>query len=66
MRQGGRDLLEGGFLRAVEDFRTSYVVRYAPKGVERGGWHEVGVTAKKGSKRYDVRARRGYTGASAR
>ena len=66
MPQGGRDLLEGGFLRAVEDFRTSYVVRYAPKGVERGGWHEVGVTAKKGSKQFDVRTRRGYTGASPR
>ena len=36
MQKGGKDLLEDGFLRAVEDFRTSY----------------------------DVRTRRGYTGAT--
>lgn len=66
MQQGGKDLLEDGFLRAVEDFRTSYVVRYAPNGVAREGWHDVAVTARKGDKQYDVRTRRGYTGAAVR
>jgi hypothetical protein len=66
MQQGGTRLLEDGFLRAIEDFRTSYVVRYAPRGVAREGWHDVSVTAQKGPRQYDVRTRRGYTGAVVR
>jgi hypothetical protein len=48
------------FRQAIEEFRTSYVLRYRPDGVGPGGWHEIGVTVKGGE--YDVRARRGYGG----
>lgn len=54
--------VEQHFLRALEEFRTSYVVRYVPEGVERGGWHDVSVRVSKRG-RYHVRARRGYFGA---
>ena len=54
--------VEQHFLRALEEFRTSYVVRYVPEGVERGGWHDVSVRVSKRG-RYQVRARRGYFGA---
>jgi hypothetical protein len=56
-------LLEQHFLRALEEFRTSYVVRYAPAGVERRGWHDVSVRAVKAGRQYQVRARRGDFGA---
>ena len=56
----GRDLIERNFLRALEEFRTSYVIRYSPEGVERGGWHEVGVRVTKPGTRYHLRTRRGY------
>jgi len=52
------DDLSKAFLAAVENFRTSYVLRYSPKGVSTKGWHEVQVKTKKG--RYTIRARRGY------
>ena len=49
------------FDRAVEEFRTSYMLRYTPTGVRAGGWHEIVVKiTRRGS--YDVRARRGYEG----
>jgi len=45
----------------LEDFRTSYVLRYTPKGVEPAGWHELDVkVTKPGS--YTIRARKGYEG----
>lgn len=46
------------FTRAIEEFRTSYVLRYLPAGVSRDGWHEIEVRVKGGP--YDVRARKGY------
>jgi Ca-activated chloride channel family protein len=55
-----RDGLEQAFLTALENFRTSYVLRYTPAGVDPGGWHDVSVTVK--AKGYAVRARRGYWG----
>jgi hypothetical protein len=42
--------------RVLDDFRTRYVLFYAPEGVPRLGWHEVVVRVKN----YTVRARRGY------
>jgi VWFA-related protein len=48
------------FKQAIEDFRTSYVLSYAPAGVARGGWHEIGVKVTSGT--YEVRARKGYQG----
>jgi VWFA-related protein len=48
------------FARAINEFRTSYVLRYLPTGVKRDGWHEIQVRVKGGS--YEVRARKGYSG----
>lgn len=52
------DMLSEAFLRAIENFRLSYVLRYSPEGVPALGWHDVAVKVK--SKNYTVRARRGY------
>ncbi len=43
---------------AIEEFRTRYLLRYVPTGVERAGWHEIVVTVPAGS--FTVRHRRGY------
>lgn len=48
------------FQDVIEEFRTTYVLRYTPQGVARAGWHDVGVRTTTG--RYTVRARRGYDG----
>ncbi|HKW03628.1 MAG TPA: VWA domain-containing protein [Vicinamibacterales bacterium] len=48
------------FKNAIEDFRTSYVLRYSPKGVTRAGWHDLSVRVTSGT--YEVRARKGYSG----
>lgn len=53
------DVLDASFLRALDDFRTSYVVRYSLTGVTRSGWHDVAVRVLK-SGRYQVRAKKGY------
>ena len=53
-----RPELPGHFRMALEEFRTSYVLRYRPVGVKPGGWHELGVKIAK--RDYDVRARAGY------
>ena len=53
--------LSASFLRAFDDFRASYVVRYTATGVARGGWHEITVNVKRPAKA-TVRARRGYFG----
>jgi VWFA-related protein len=52
--------IAGAFTRALDEFRTSYVLRYVPAGVAKGGWHDISVTVKGGP--YDVRARKGYGG----
>ncbi len=49
-----------GFKQAIEDFRTSYVLRYVPTGVAHGGWHDLDVKVPSGT--FDVRARKGYAG----
>lgn len=54
-------ILPSTFRRVLADFRTSYVLRYIPRGVPRDGWHEITVKLK-GGKSYDVRARKGYQG----
>jgi VWFA-related protein len=49
-----------GILRAtLEDFRTSYVIRYRPTGVEPSGWHEITVRVPK-VRQSRVYARSGY------
>jgi VWFA-related protein len=54
------DNLTGAFQRALEEFRSSYVLHYTPAGVERVGFHTLEVKVKRG--RPEVRARRGYFG----
>lgn len=47
------------FRRVVEEFRSSYVLHFTPRGVEAGGFHTLDVRVKgKGS--LTIRARRGY------
>jgi VWFA-related protein len=49
------------FVHELEEFRTSYVLRYTPTGVEPAGWHDVDVRLNR-SGRFQVRARKGYFG----
>jgi Mg-chelatase subunit ChlD len=58
LRLGPGDDLSQGFLSALENFRSSYVLRYSPTGRPTAGWHDVAVTVR--PKNYSVRARRGY------
>jgi len=45
--------------RSLDEFRTTYVLRYRPRGVARAGWHPLSVTmTRPGS--FEVKARRGY------
>lgn len=44
---------------ALADFKSRYVLRYLPAGVEQPGWHAV-VVSVPGRKAYDIRARKGY------
>jgi hypothetical protein len=46
---------------ALDDFHTSYTLRYTARGVARAGWHEIAVKIARPG-RYTVRARRGYVG----
>jgi len=48
--------------RAIEDFRTSYVLRYRATGVARDGWHAIDVRLVKPAPGTTIRARRGYFG----
>lgn len=43
---------------ALEEFRTRYLLRYVPTGVNREGWHDIVVTVPSGG--FEVRHRRGY------
>ncbi|HKW00242.1 MAG TPA: hypothetical protein VJN96_10485 [Vicinamibacterales bacterium] len=58
------DSISSVFRRTLDDFRAAYVLRYVPQGVPRDGWHDVVVTVKKPGK-YDIRARKGYSGGPA-
>ena len=50
--------LTSTFRRVLEQFRTSYVLYFTPKGVDRQGTHTLEVRVK--DARVEVRARRGY------
>ena len=51
--------LTQGFRQILDDFRTSYILRYTRQGAETEGWHALTVSiARPGS--FTVRARRGY------
>jgi VWFA-related protein len=49
------------FRRLLSEFRSCYVLRFTPRGVDRGGYHTLAVRVKR-PERLDVRARRGYFG----
>jgi VWFA-related protein len=49
------------FRRLLSQFRSCYVLRFTPRGVDRGGYHTLAVRTKR-PERLDVRARRGYFG----
>ena len=52
-----------GLSRALDEFRTSYTLRYTLTGVARPGWHDIKVKVTDGAARgATVRARRGYFG----
>ncbi len=53
--------LTATFRRALDDFRSSYVLHFIPHGVERTGFHELDVKVN-GHGKATVRARRGYIG----
>jgi VWFA-related protein len=50
--------LKSVFLRLLNEYRQRYLVGYVPKGVARGGWHQVEVRVK--GQRANVKARPGY------
>jgi Ca-activated chloride channel homolog len=68
-RTGGERLstsvsgLQKTFRRVVNDFRSRYVLTYAPNGVPDRGWHSIDVRVK--GQKYKVTARRGYERKSA-
>ncbi len=49
------------FRRLLSAFRSCYVLRFTPRGVDRGGYHTLTVRVKRPEK-LEVRARRGYFG----
>lgn len=53
-----QDLTET-FRRALGEFRSSYVLHYTPRDVQRGGYHTLKVNVKRPGT-LTVRARRGY------
>jgi Ca-activated chloride channel family protein len=55
--EGDRDL-GPTFARVLDEFKTRYVIGYAPAGVAASGWHSVEVRMK--NRKGTVTARRGY------
>lgn len=52
-----------GLSRALDEFRTSYTLRYTLTGVARPGWHDIKVRVTHAAARgATIRARRGYFG----
>jgi len=60
---GPNDNISRVFRSVLDEFRATYVLQYAVRGVEPSGWHEVDVSLRKHGK-YDIRARKGYRGRS--
>jgi VWFA-related protein len=53
--------LTSTFQRALDEFRSSYVLYFTPQGVDRGGYHTLTVSVPQ-NKSYTVRTRKGYWG----
>jgi hypothetical protein len=43
----------------LAEFRSRYVLKYAPRSVDVGGWHELSVRVRRAGE-YEIRARKGY------
>jgi VWFA-related protein len=56
-KAGSADI-SGAFQRVLSDLKSRYVLRFAPQGVPRAGWHELKVRLKTG--KGELRVRRGY------
>jgi VWFA-related protein len=54
----GSGILGQMFLQVLDNFRTTYVLYYSPRGVEKGGFHTISVTVNRPGA--TVQARRGY------
>jgi VWFA-related protein len=50
--------LANTFAKIVSDFKSRYLLTYAPRSVPAGGWHPIEVKLK--NRRGDITARRGY------
>ena len=50
--------LRAVFIRALEEFRSRYLVSFSPKGVTKPGWHRLEVRIK--GRRVNLKARPGY------
>ncbi|MFB3095219.1 MAG: hypothetical protein ACE10O_05130, partial [Candidatus Acidiferrales bacterium] len=50
--------LRAAFARVIDEFRSRYLLTYAPTGVESAGWHELDVRVE--GRGRNVQARRGY------
>lgn len=50
--------LRATFVRALEEFRSRYLLSYSPRGVAKQGWHRLDVRIK--GRRATVKARPGY------
>jgi VWFA-related protein len=55
---GGSANLSNAFKNVLNEFRSSYVLYYTPRGVDRAGYHRLTVHVKRNGAR--VEARRGY------
>jgi hypothetical protein len=49
------------FQRILDEFRSGYLLRYTPRGVDRAGWHEIEAKVTRPGP-FTVRARKGYEG----
>jgi VWFA-related protein len=56
---GSDEGIVSAFLRAINDFRGSYVLYFTPTNVQGPGWHEISVKVLKPGN-YTVKARAGY------
>jgi VWFA-related protein len=58
----GKGLVES-FKDVIDDFHSSYLLRYTPRGVTPGGWHDISVRMPSArASKYAIRARKGYFG----
>jgi len=47
------------FTKIIEDFRSAYVLRYTPRGVDTPGWHQLAVSVTRPGS-FTIGARKGY------